>query len=144
MRLVTMILLLFFLILLLTRSTANAVVKYDEGRIEIDGIQLFQDSENPNAYYYIPPYPRVSTLNNGDFEFLCAKYVGINGREGSGGLFHVLIQFSLTKEETADLSKKLSEKFPKAIIMGPVPMSVDDSGNSAASFRIVSSILSGD
>lgn len=140
MRLVV-ILLIYILVVIISIITVNATVKYDEGRIEIDGIQLLQDSDNANAYYYIPPYPRISTLTNGDFEFFCAKYIGVNGIQGSGGLFHVLIQFSLTPEETTALAQKLKETHPKAVLMGPVPMSVDDSGNTAASFRIVSSIL---
>jgi hypothetical protein len=118
-----------------------AMVKYDEGRIEINGIQLLQDSENENLYYYIPPYPRVSTLPGGEFEFLCAKYVSTDGKKSSGGLFHALIQFSLTKEETLELEKSLREKFPKAVLMGPVPMLTEENGKGAASFRIVSSIL---
>ena len=44
----------------LVAQMAGAIVKYDEGRMEINGIQLFQDSENARAYYYLPPYPRVS------------------------------------------------------------------------------------
>lgn len=125
---------------LLVAHIANAIVKYDEGRIEVDGIQLFQDSENGNAYYYLPPYPRLSISKDGDFEFLCAKYVGTEGRESSGGLFHALVQFSLTKEEVIELEGKLKEKFPKAVIMGPVPMLENEDGN-APGFRIVSTIL---
>jgi hypothetical protein len=109
----------------------------------INGIQLLQDSENGNAYYYIPPYPRISTLENGDFEFMCTKYVGLNGKESSGGLFHVLVQFSLTKEETLDLERRLKEKIPNAILMGAVPMMEDDDTKNSPGFRIVSTILNG-
>jgi hypothetical protein len=122
-------------------KVASGIAKYDEGRLEINGIQLFQDSENSNAYYYVPPYPRISVLDNGDFEFLCTKYVGVNGKESSGGLFHVLVQFSLSKEELRDLEKKLKEKFPKAMIMGPVPMAEDEDRKDASGFRIVSTLL---
>ena len=119
----------------------HAVVKYDEGRIEVNGIQLFQDSENANAYYYLPPYPRISQLQNGDFEFMCTKYVGVNGQEGSGGLFHALVQFSLTKDELVALEKKLKEKFPQAMLMGPVPMMEDEEEKGISGFRIISTIL---
>src|SRR5688572_17316083 len=113
------------IVLVLTCLLGNAshgTVKYDEGRLEINGIQLLQDSENSNLYYYIPPYPRISVRENGEFEFSCIKYVGINGKESSGGLFHVLVQFSLSKEETQLIEKKLREKFPKAVLMGAVPI----------------------
>lgn len=121
--------------------TAQGIVKYDEGRLEVNGIQLLQDSENDNAYYYIPPYPRISVLESGEFEFMCAKYVGAKGKESGGGLFHALIQFSLTKEETKALEKKLREKFPKAIIMGAVAMMEDEERKDVPSFRIISTIL---
>ena len=120
---------------------SHAVVKYDEGRLEINGIQLLQDSENALAYYYIPPYPRISMLENGDFEFMCTKYVGLNGKASSGGLFHVLVQFSLSKEETKELEKRLKEKIPNAILMGAVPMMEDEEKKDAPGFRIVSTIL---
>src|SRR6187455_1103106 len=119
----------------------HAVVKYDEGRIEINGIQLFQDSENAEAFYYLPPYPRISQLPNGDFEFICTKYVGVNSQEGSGGLFHALVQFSLTKDELVVLEKKLKEKFPQAMLMGPVPMMENEEEKGISGFRIISTIL---
>ena len=122
-------------------DSAKGIVKYDEGRLEVNGIQLLQDSENNNEYYYIPPYPRISVLESGEFEFLCTKYVGVKGKESGGGLFHVLIQFSLTKEETAALEKKLREKLPNARIMGAVPMMEDEEQKAVPSFRIVSTIL---
>lgn len=124
-----------------TVQVAQGIVKYDEGRLEVDGIQLLQDSENNNAYYYIPPYPRISLMESGEFEFLCAKYVGLKGEENGGGLFHALIQFSLTKEETRVLEKKLREKFPQAMIMGAVAMMEDEERKDVPSFRIVSTIL---
>ena len=125
----------------LLAGMCHAVVKYDEGRIEINGIQLFQDSESANAYYYLPPYPRISQLQNGDFEFMCTKYVGVNGQEGSGGLFHALVQFSLTKDELVALEKKLKEKFPQAMLMGPVPMMENEEEKGISGFRIISTIL---
>lgn len=122
---------------------ARALVLYDAGRLEINGVQLLQDSENANAYYYIPPYPSIAVLDNGDFEFMCTKYVGMNGKESSGGLFHALIQFSLPKAEFSALEKKLREKFPNAMLMGAVPMEAFDK-DELPSFRIVSTILNPD
>jgi hypothetical protein len=112
---------LFSVVLLsasLLSNVASAIAKYDEGRLEIGGIQLFQDSENANAYYYLPPQPRVSVRDTGEFEFLCTKYVGLEGKRSSGGLFHVLAQFSLTALELRDLENRLREIFPKARIVG--------------------------
>jgi hypothetical protein len=122
--------------------TASAIVKYDEGRLEVNGIQLLQDNENLNSYYYIPPYPRISRLNNGDFEFFCIKYVGTKGKEDSGGLLHTLVQFSLAPDELVALQAALTELLPGAVVMGPVPMMEDDEEGSPPGFSIVSSILS--
>lgn len=123
----------------LAAESASCIAKYDEGRIEVDGIQLLQDSENVNAYYYIPPYPRLSRTREGDFEFMCMKYVG-DDNSSSGGLFHALVQFSLTSEEVASLGQKLKEKLPNAFIVGPVPMMEDDD-SAVPGFRLVSTIL---
>ena len=117
----------------------QAIVSYDKGRLEINGIQLFQDSKNEKAYYYLPNYPKLSEKKEGDFEFLCLKYVGSNLQE-SGGLFHALINFKLSKEELSELEGLLNEKVPGARIMGPV-MIQEDPQNPNPSFRIISSVL---
>ncbi len=130
--------------ILFLKIEAHALVKYDEGQFAINGIQLFQDYQNPNAYYYLPPYPRLSTLSDGSFEFLCMKYMSLENEEARGGLFHALIQFSLLEEEEEALEEELKKKFPEAEVMGPVQMmdSVEDGEEGLASFRIVSSVLS--
>lgn len=119
------------------------IVKYEEGRIEVNGIVLLQDSENENAYYYLPPYPRLSVDQDGNFEFLCIKYVSPEGKEASGGIFHALVQFALPADEKVALEAELKKKFPKAVLMGVVPMrnAVNDGEGGISSFRIVSSIL---
>ncbi len=121
----------------------SAIVRYDEGRIEVNGIQLLQDRENTTDYYYIPPYPRLSTWADGSFEFLCIKYVHPDGKSASGGLFHALVKFDLSKEEVQELQEELNKILPDAKIMGMVPiMSFENDGEQgASSFRIVSSIL---
>ncbi len=131
---------LFLIFLLFTLQPVLAIVKYEEGRLEINGIQLLQDSEFPKSYYYIPPYPRVSKLNSGDFEFMCVKYVG-EGEENSGGLFHALIEFTLSEPEKKELEEALKDKVPGAILMGPVPMQTNQEEGAQPSFRLVSTIL---
>jgi hypothetical protein len=128
---------------------ANAVVKYDEGRLQIMGIQLLQDFNDPDKYFYLPQYPRLSQRSNGEeseLEFLCIKYIGtdINGAEVvSGGLFHTLIDFQLPPEIEEQLQEKLAEIQPKARIVGPVPLtSADEEELGMASFRVVSATLS--
>ncbi|WP_157811711.1 hypothetical protein [Tenacibaculum sp. SZ-18] len=117
-------------------------VNYDEGRLMINGIQLLQDSNQTNTYYYIPDFPRLATKDGGDFELMCTKYIGREGN-ASGGLFHTLIQFDLPDEVINDLEKELREKKGGAKIAGPVPMKqvLKDGEDGIASFKIVSSIL---
>ena len=117
-------------------------VNYDEGRLMVNGIQLLQDSNQPDTFYYIPDYPRLATKEDGDFELMCTKYIGQEGN-ASGGLFHTLIQFDLPEEVLNELEKELKEKKGGAKIAGPVPMkqALKDGEDGIASFKIVSSIL---
>ncbi len=131
------------LFLLFISIEAFAVVKYDEGRIMIDGIQLLQDRDNSNDYYYLPQYPRLAQRPDGTFEFFCIKYVGRDGPETNGGLFHALIEFTLLPEQINELQAKLQEEVPGGRIVGPVPMqqNMQDGESGMASFEVVSSIL---
>ena len=120
-----------------------AIPKYDEGRIELKGVQLLQDHEDANAYYYIPQYPRMATRRDGSFEFMFMKYVG-KGTGGNGGLFHALIEFALPAREVSNLKDTLRVVLnnDKARIVGPVPLEhVKDGEKGVGSFQIVSSVL---
>jgi hypothetical protein len=121
----------------------SAVVKYDEGRMMIDGIQLLQDNSNPLEYYYLPQYPKLAKNEDGSFEFLCIKYVGEN-KESSGGLFHALIEYTLPDSLVRIIGNKLAQEKPGAIIVGPVPLmqAFNDGQEGVGSFQVVSAILS--
>ena len=135
------VILLTFSLVVLVLTTAQ--VKYDEGRMQVLGVQLLQDFKNENAYYYLPQYPRLSTRENGDIELMCIKYVG-EDNQPSGGLFHALIKFSLSDELIAELQDALNEKVPGAKIMGSVPLLplASEDGQGTAGFQLVSAILS--
>ncbi|PYQ06975.1 MAG: hypothetical protein DMF82_04870, partial [Acidobacteria bacterium] len=62
-----------------------ALVRYDDGRRVIKGVQLLQDAGDPNVYFYVPQFPRLATRADGTFELLCLKYVDPTGA-ASGGL----------------------------------------------------------
>jgi hypothetical protein len=119
------------------------IPKYDEGRLQLKGVQLLQDHEDPNAYYYIPQYPRMATREDGSFEFLFMKYVG-KGNGANGGLFHALIEFTMPQQEVSKLQDTLRIvlKNNNAKVVGPVPLEqVKDGEKGLGSFQIVSSIL---
>lgn len=121
-----------------------AIVKYDEGRLQIDGIQLLQDRENPNDYYYIPQYPRVAQKEDGSLEIICIKYVGTGGAANNGGIFHALIEFTLPAKLIEIIQEKLKTiAGGGARIVGAVPIqqAVKDGEAGLASFQVVSSVL---
>jgi hypothetical protein len=120
-----------------------AIPKYDEGRLELKGVQLLQDHEDANAYYYIPQYPRMATRQDGTFEFMFMKYVG-KGSGANGGLFHALIEFTLPSNEVNKLQDTLRIvlRNDNARIVGPVPLEqVKDGEKGLGSFQIISSVL---
>lgn len=133
---------LSLILCLLWGHTVFGLVKYDEGRIQIDGIQLLQDNSDPNLYYYIPRAPRLSTNDEGDLELLCIKYVG-QEEASNGGIFHALIEFSLSQEELEALQIALQAELPGARIAGPVPLlqTMKDGEEGLAGFQVISSIL---
>lgn len=135
-------LLILFALCLAFVVTSMAQVKYDEGRIEVLGVQLMQAHDNATEYYYLPQYPSLSLNNNDDLELMCIKYVG-EGDQASGGLFHALIQFMLPSEIMEELQAALEEKVPGAKIMGPIPLQplASEDGQGTAGFQVVSSIL---
>jgi hypothetical protein len=122
---------------------ADALVKFDEGRRIVDGVQLLQDASDPTAYYYLPQYPRLSTKPDGTFELLCMKYVDAAGGT-HGGLFHALVEFSLPPDIVEALDKKLKAQVPGGRIVGPVPLmqALESGEEGVGSFRVVSAILS--
>lgn len=133
---------LFICIFLVLAAKSNAQVNLDEGRMIINGVQLLQDSNNPDSYYYLPDYPRLALKDDGDFDLLCMKYIGQGGK-ASGGLFHALIQFDLPEEVIQSVEKELKERTGSGKIAGVVPMkqAMKDGEDGIAGFKIVSSIL---
>ncbi|MDD7887311.1 hypothetical protein [Flavivirga sp. 57AJ16] len=124
-------------------SQLFAGVKYDEGRVQIDGIQLLQDSEDDNAYYYLTRFVKLAQKEDGTYEFLCIKYVG-EGEQASGGIFHALVEFSLPQDVIEEVEAKLKTRVNEnARIVGPVPMRqfTKEGQSDIGKFDVVSSIL---
>lgn len=125
------------LVFALIGGSAWALVNYEAGRMEINGILLLQDAGDPDVYYYLPTVPRVSEKNNGALEISLVKFVDPKG-DTSGGLLHMLMTFSLPADERAALENALKQKRPKARLAGPVPLNQQEEG----SFSIISGTLS--
>lgn len=118
-------------------------VNYDEGRLEVLGVQLLQDHQDPSKYYYLPQFPSLAFNINNEPELLFMKYVGATADQ-SGGIFHALVTFTLSTELLEQLQAALEEKVAGAKVMGPVPLLPPTGGgeDGAAEFQVVSSILS--
>ncbi len=136
------------LAVLLLASSAWSLVWYDRGRLTIGGIQLFQDTEDPTVYYYLPTVPSLAFTPDGHPQLLCLKYVDPDGN-ASGGILHFLAGLDLPPERVEALEKALRKKVPGAKLAGPVrllePKRTAGKGASGsgktASFRVVSAIL---
>ena len=83
-----------------------ATVKYDGNTFLIDGILLLQDADDTLAYYYTPKFPTLAMRKDSSVEFLFMKYSGAD-EQSSGGLFHALIEFTVSDELIASVLKKL-------------------------------------
>lgn len=124
-------------------TPAAALVRMDEGRRQVLGIQLLQDYSDPKSYHYVPAYPRLATAPDGSFQFLCLKYVDPKGK-ASGGLFHALVEFTLPPDFVTELEKELKKQVPGARLAGPValiPSGSKEGEDSPGGFEIVSAIL---
>ena len=137
----------FFLTLIALGNflVAFCIPKYGDGGLLLKGIQLLQDNEDNNAYYYIPRYPRMASHDDGTYEFMFIKYIGKGSSGPNGGLFHALIEFTMPADEIEKLQDTLRTvlKNQNAKIVGPVPIqqALNDGDKGVASFQIVSSIL---
>ncbi len=139
--------LLLLLGTILLSENAMAIAQLFEGREEINGVTLLRDDENRSTYYYIPPFPRVANLENGQKAFSFTRFTG--GSDGGGATLNLLVDLSLDDEFLADLEAKLKEKYQWARIAGPViftdPADDLESGDkSRASFNLVSATLGGE
>jgi len=126
-------------------QSAHGLVHYERGRIELMGIQLLQDADEPHVYYYLPQAPYLASNSDGDFELLCIKFVDTEG-DASGGLLHALVEFDLPEEAHAALEEALEQEIPGAVLAGPVPLQQTLGENSddqeMGSFEVISGVLS--
>ena len=135
---------LFTIFFLFFSCISHATVKFDGNCFLIDGVLLLQDADDTLAYYYAPKYPTIAMKNDSTAEFLFMKYSGADD-QSTGGLFHALIEFTISDQELASILKKLRKKIPKARLKGRLPFLPTNgvAGDfSGPTFEIVSSILS--
>lgn len=125
------------LLWLLVWTPASALVNYEVGQSELNGVLLLQDANDSNMYYYLPTAPRVSERKGGGFELSLVKFIDPNG-ETSGGLLHMLVTFTLPDDELEALREALKKENGEAKLAGPVALHQEEEG----SFVIISGSLS--
>ena len=127
----------------LAARDARALVRYDTGRMTVEGVELFQDADDPTRYYYLPTAPSLALWESGAPQLLCVKFVDPQGN-ASGGLLHFLATLELPAEALADLEKALEKRLPGAKLAGALPLleAKAEQGKESASFQVVSAVLS--
>lgn len=137
-----LIILFFCTLLMVLNISANAAsVNYDAGVISVEGVQLFQDSEDASKYYYLPQYPRLSKNEADEFELLLLKYLG-SPNDKNGGIFHALIEFSLPEDVKKKVIDGLAEIKPGATLVGALPLLEPQGDDPFGGFRVTSAVLS--
>jgi hypothetical protein len=123
--------------------SAQAVVRYDQGRRLLNGVVLLQSVSDSNAYYYVPKFPRLAMAPDSSYKLLMLKYVGA-GAQPSGGLLHALVTFDLLPDQLDSLQAALKQALPRARLVGPVPLTqTKKTGEELPNtFQIVSATLS--
>ena len=54
---------LFLAVLVSTLATSShALVNYEAGQLELNGVLLLQDAQDSKAYYYLPTAPRSESV----------------------------------------------------------------------------------
>lgn len=127
---------LLFMAGLFIPMQAKAMVNFEAGRLNVNGILLLQDASDPNNYYYLPPAPRVSQRSDGGLELSVIKFVDPKG-DTSGGLFHMLVSLSLSPDDLQALETEFKKIKPDGKISGPVPLKQEEEGG----FTIISGSL---
>jgi hypothetical protein len=115
---------------------ADALVNYEAGIRQINGVAVLQDAGDAHAYYYLPQIPRISLGESGLPEISLVKFVDPAG-DTSGGMLHMLVTFSLPDDEQQALEEVLKKEDSKARLIGSVPLKEDEEG----SFQIISATL---
>ncbi len=121
-----------------TLSDGTAVTLYGKYVSGIDG-----DSADAKKYYYLPPQNslRLGSRPDGTPEFLFVKYTTDRTAEAGGvqgGLMHLLMEWSLTPDQEAELRNKISGDPYDGELMGAIDL---EQADETGSFQIVSATL---
>ncbi|MGK0363627.1 MAG: hypothetical protein ACI85O_000680 [Saprospiraceae bacterium] len=108
-----------------------------------NGMLLFQDAYDEDAYYYLPKAPRLVRNEDSTFQTALVKYIDVE-QNISGAYFSAILEYQLDAAEVKNLEKELKSKNKKAFIKGQLPLYTfkDDARYGNTSFKLVSSTFS--
>lgn len=122
---------------------ALAQVNYQGVIITKNGIQLFQDAYDENAYYYLPKAPRLVSNQDSTYQTALVKYV--NQQQGvNGAYFSAVLEYKLDQKEIIELERELKDINSAAHIKGQLPLYTfkEDARYGNTSFKLISSTFS--
>jgi hypothetical protein len=114
------------------------------------GAPTFKEHRKTNRFYYLPPQQsiRVATDSDGTPKFLLVNYTTEERADAGGiqgGLLHLLMEWSLTPAQEAELRQAVKQKCQvngqAGVLVGAVELG---EGDEKGSFRIISGILADD
>lgn len=97
----------------------NVILK-DGINVTLYGAAAKLSDDKTKDYYYVPTNLRLSKKEDGTPMFLFLKYTTEDprGKENSGAILHMLMEYGLTQKQEKELATKLKSRFEGAILKG--------------------------
>lgn len=93
-------------------------------RLILDQIVFYEDTEQPNHYYYLPNTERIALDSTGVPPLTLDRFFfkdSINKPGSSGAILQMVLDFALPPEKIQALERQMQQKRPGARILGAVP-----------------------
>jgi hypothetical protein len=113
---------------MLTSGASAQEILLDKG-LRVGPLQLFQDFNDPQTYYYVADKIRLSTGEDGKPQFSFLKFVSnVSSEPGAesldeaegGGIVHCVVQLGATEDQIQEARTELRRLVPGAKIAGPI------------------------
>ncbi|MEO6038755.1 MAG: hypothetical protein ABIQ93_10100 [Saprospiraceae bacterium] len=95
-----------------------------ERRMVVEDQLLFEDSNKPGRFYYVPASGIVAKNQQGQRSISLDKYVSSEEHGPKGGIIQFQVDFSWSKEKLLAIEQQLRQRRPGASIAGAMPLQV--------------------
>ena len=105
-------------------------------RLLLGQILLYEDTKQPNHYYYLPDTARIALDAAGASPFTLDRFLlkdSINQPGSTGAILQMVLDFALPPEKIQALEQQLQQKQPGAHIAGAVPFQLSQGSSPAFS-----------